>query len=92
MHAVDPTHARFRKAGKSLIVPKIDKAIIIDDSQPYGADNQDTQVHPLMNELAEEMIANPPEEHAPDAAAPTDMVACRCASVFSFSHSFKERI
>ena len=39
---------------------KIDKTIIIDDTMPFGDDHSDTQVHPFMDELADQFSAEEP--------------------------------
>ena len=52
---------------------RIDKTIIIEDSLPYGTDNMDTQVHPLMDDLAEQFEDDEP----PLASPPTAPVVAR---------------
>lgn len=52
---------------KTTTCKSIDKTIIIEDSLPYGSDNMDTQVHPLMDDLADQFdedeppLASPPK-------------------------------
>ena len=65
--------SRLRRARESLTTTtaskamSIDKTIIIEDSLPYGTDNMDTQIHPLMDDLADQsdedepVLASPPK-------------------------------
>lgn len=55
-------HSRTRKAKVLVSAPtkKIDKTIIIDDTMPFGDDHAETQVHPFMDQLADQFSAEEP--------------------------------
>lgn len=62
-----------RKAKKLVEEPsKIDKTVIVLESLPFGEDNAETQVHPMMEDLAANFTV---EEPVPPAEIPTAPVA-----------------
>lgn len=57
----------IRKAKESLLPPSnvIDKTIIIEDTLPFGTDSMETQIHPCMEQLADDFDMEQPAPPSP---------------------------